>query len=215
MMPNLAAIYDAAFYAEWGKGHELYVRTAEVITDALIAELRPKRIADIGSGCGVYAHFFAGKGVPVFALDGVQPPSEHSFTVSTHLQDLTVPFENSWGNFDFALCLEVAEHIPESLADVFLDNLIRFSDTIVLSAAPPHQGGHHHVNEQPKRYWVSRLAQRGYIYDRPRTGRIVNAVCAVRPPYMWMAQQLSVYKKSSGPVAPGVNFPFGLSKPGS
>jgi len=213
MMPNLAAIYDATFFAEWGKANEPYVRSAEIITDVLLAELAPKRIADIGCGCGVYAHLFGRRGVEVFALDGTTPPPDHSFPVPVHVQDLTVPFENSWGRFDFVLCLEVAEHIPEGLSDAFLDNLARFSDTIVMSAAAPYQGGHHHVNEQPKRYWVKRLAERGYAYNRPRTGRIVEKARLAPIPLMWMAQQLSVYEKSASPPKPGHRPPFSVQPP--
>ncbi len=213
MMPDLAGIYDAAFFKEWGKANQPYVRSAEILTGVLLEELAPKRIADIGCGCGVYAHSFERKGVQVFALDGTTPPPEHSFPIPVHVQDLTVPFENTWGRFDFALCLEVAEHIPENLSDPFLDNLVRFSDTLVLSAAAPYQGGHHHVNEQPKRYWVKRLAQRGYAYNRARTGRIAGKCQAARIPLMWMAQQVSVYEKSEAPALPGRALPFSVRLP--
>lgn len=214
MMPNLAEIYGAAFFAEWGKGNEPYMRSAQAITETLIAEFKPKRVADLGCGCGLYSHAFARKGVEVFSLDGARAPSEHALPVTVHLQDLTVPFENSWGRFDFTLCLEVAEHIPEELADVFLDNLVRFSDTLVMSAAPPHQGGHHHVNEQPKRYWVKRLAERGFVYNRPRTGRIFEVSRAAPIPLMWMAQHVSVYERASGPFLPGRRMlPFSVPRP--
>jgi len=213
MMPNLAAIYDATFFAEWGKANEPYVRSAEIITDVLLAEFGPKRIADIGCGCGVYAHEFGRRGVAVLALDGTTPPPDHSFPVPVHVQDLTVPFENVWGRFDFVLCLEVAEHIPEALSDAFLDNLARFSDTIVMSAAAPYQGGHHHVNEQPKRYWVRRLAERGYAYNRTRTGRIVEKARIAPIPLMWMVQHLSVYEKTKSPAMPGHMLPFSVRPP--
>ncbi len=210
MMPNLDAIYDANFFAEWGKGNEPYMRTAEVIAETLIAEFKPKRVADIGCGCGLYSHAFARMGVEVFSLDGARAPDEHALPVPVHIQDLTVPFENSWGRFDFALCLEVAEHIPEEMSDAFLDNLVGFSDTVVMSAAPPNQGGHHHVNERPKRYWVSRLAERGFAYNRRRTGKIFEAVMAVRPPYMWMAQHVSVYEKTADAAALRRMLPFSV-----
>jgi uncharacterized UPF0146 family protein len=213
MMPNLSALYDAAFFSEWGKANEPYVRSAEIITAVLIEEFSPKRIADIGAGCGVYAHAFAREGVEVLALDGTTPPPEHSFPIPVHVQDLTVPFQNIWDRFDFALCLEVAEHIPENLSDAFLDNLARFSDTIVMSAAAPFQGGHHHVNEQPKRYWVKRLAERGYAYNRSRTGRIVERARVAPIPLMWMAQQMSVYEKSASPAKPGRALPFSVRLP--
>lgn len=209
-MPDLAAIYDAAFFAEWGKGNEPYVRTAAVVAGALHEQLRPRRVADLGCGCGVYAHELARRGVEALALDGVTPPAEHAFPVAFHAQDLTVPFENRWGRFDLALCLEVAEHIPEPLSDAFLDNVTRFSDLVVMSAAPPYQGGHHHVNERPKRYWVARMAERGFAYDRARTGRLFETVLAARPPLLWMAQHVGVYERMTGPLPSGRTLPFGV-----
>jgi len=193
MMPALPEIYDRAFFAEWGPSHEKYVRSAELITNVLHERLGPKRVVDLGSGCGVYGHFLARKGVDVTSIDGVLPPLEHSFGVRTHVRDLTVPFDNVWGDFDFALCLEVAEHIPEPLSGAFLDNILRFSPRLVLSAAQPNQGGHHHVNEQPKRYWVAKLAEKGFAYNRRETGRLLEAMTNARPPYMWMVEQISVY----------------------
>lgn len=213
-MPGLAEIYDSAFFAEWGPGHERYVRSAEIIAGVLQALYRPRRLVDLGAGCGVYGHFFSALGVETVSIDGVTPPSEHSYPMTLHVRDLTAPFENEWGAFDLALCLEVAEHIPEELSDVFLDNIARFSDRLILSAAQPNQGGHHHVNERPKRYWVERLARKGFAYDRKATGRIQTALAAARPPYMWMAEQISVYDKAAGAKS-GDRLPFSVPSPGA
>ncbi|KAF0125098.1 MAG: hypothetical protein FD189_1857 [Elusimicrobia bacterium] len=208
-MEGLDRIYDESFFREWGPGHADYVRSAEIITEEIVRQFSPGRVADIGCGCGVYGHFLRARGVEVFPLDGVVPPPEHSFGLPVHRQDLTEPFENVWGAFDLALCLEVAEHIPEPLADVFLRNLARFSDTLLLSAAPPNQGGQHHVNERPKRYWVEKLAGQGFAYSRPRTGRLFEALRAQRPPYMWMFQHISVYESVRGGGRSPV-LPFGV-----
>lgn len=212
-MPDLGRIYDRSFFEEWGPGHERYVRSAEIIVDVLHEALRPKRLVDLGAGCGVYSHLFAGKGVDVVAIDGVVPPPEHSFPVQIQVRDLTSPFDNVWGAFDLALCLEVAEHIPEPLSGAFLDNILRFSDRLVLSAAQPNQGGHHHVNERPKRYWVERLAEKGFAYDRRETGRLLQALTAARPPYMWMAEQVSVYRRSTAPAGSKDRLPFSVPRP--
>jgi hypothetical protein len=213
MMPDLSRIYDRAFFQEWGAGHERYVRSAEIIADGLHQELRPKRLADLGAGCGVYGRRFAEHGVEVVSIDGVVPPAEHSYPVSIQVRDLTVPFENVWGSFDLALCLEVAEHIPEALADAFLDNILRFSDRLILSAAQPNQGGHHHVNEQPKRYWVSKLAAKGFSYNRRETGRILTALTAARPPYMWMVEQISIYDRARITAGSNDRLPFSVPSP--
>ena len=162
-MDNLKSIYDERFFAEWGRRNADYVRSAEIVAKALFESFWPKTLADVGCGCGVYSHLFAERGVKVLAIDGVLPPPQESFPVPFEIRDLTIPFENTWGPFDLTLCLEVAEHIPEADCDIFLDNLVRFGDRIALSAAPPFQGGHHHVNEQPKRYWVEKLAHAGNL----------------------------------------------------
>lgn len=193
MMPDLDAIYDAAFFAEWGPANAPYVRSAEVSVQVLLDEFHPQRLVDLGCGCGIYSHLFMEAGVEVVAIDGVQPP--HAYGVAIHQRDLTSPFENIWGHFDVALCLEVAEHVPEALVEPFLENVTRFSDTVILSAAQPGQGGHHHVNEQPKRYWVQRMADRGFIYDRRRTGRLMETFKRNKPPLVWMIEHISVYRR--------------------
>lgn len=215
MMPGLDGIYDRAFFAEWGPGHERYVQSAEIIADVLHGRFRPKRLADLGAGCGVYSHRFATHGVEVVAIDGVVAPPEHSYPVPIQVRDLTAPFENIWGAFDLALCLEVAEHIPEALAGAFLDNILRFSDRLILSAAQPNQGGRHHVNERPKRYWVAKLAGKGFAYDRRETGRVLQALTAARPPYMWMAEQISVYDRAKITAGSKDRLPFSVPPPGS
>lgn len=208
MMPRLAEIYDAPFFREWGPGNADYVAGARRITDLLWDVYKPARLIDLGAGCGVYADAFRKKGVEVTAVDGVRPPEDCAFPGPVEIRDLTVPFPNPWGTFDMALCLEVAEHIPEEFADVFLANIAQFSDRLVLSAAQPGQGGHHHVNERPKRYWVEKLFALGFAYDRPATGRLLEAF---KGPYLltlgWMGGNISVYQRI------GPDFPLKNHRP--
>ncbi|HXJ72004.1 MAG TPA: methyltransferase domain-containing protein, partial [Candidatus Dormibacteraeota bacterium] len=188
MMPELEKIYDHRFFEEWGVRNRPYVETARYLTALLYRQFQPKRLIDLGCGAGVYAAAFRTHGVEVVAVDGVVAPPECSIAGPVEIRDLTVPFKNPWGPFDLALCLEVAEHIPESLAPAFLETITGFSDTLILSCAPPFQRGHHHVNEQPKRYWIERLAPLGFAYDRKTTGLISETFKADRPPLMWMCQ---------------------------
>ncbi len=197
-MPDLDRIYDRRFFEEWGARNRPYVETARYLTGLLYGMFKPRRMIDLGCGAGVYAAAFRASGVEVVAVDGVAAPTEFAVPGPVEVRDLTVPFGNPWGPFDLALCLEVAEHIPEPLAPAFLETITGFSDTLVLSSAPPFQRGHHHVNEQPKRYWIERLAARGFAYDRKRTGVISETFKADRPPLMWMCQQVSVYVRGSG-----------------
>jgi hypothetical protein len=202
MMPNLDRIYDGEFFREWGSGNAAYVEGARRITDLLWEIYKPLRLIDLGCGCGVYADAFRRKGAHVTAVDGVLPAAEDSFPGPVERRDLTVPFPNPWGTFDMALCLEVAEHIPEDLSGPFLANITQFSDRLILSAAQPGQGGHHHVNEKPKRYWVEKLAGLGFAYNRPATGRMLEAFKGSHLLSLgWMGSNISVYERM-GPDFP-------------
>ncbi len=197
-MAGLETIYDRDFFAQWGSGNRAYVATARYIAGVLCREFTPGRVADVGCGCGVYAHAFRGLGAQVLAIDGVMPPPEYSFPGEIAVRDLTGTFENVWGLFDLTLCLEVAEHIPEEKAGIFLANIAQFSDLLIFSAAPPFQGGEHHVNEKPKRYWREKLAGCGFAYNRRRTGVLSETFKRDKPELMWMCQQISVYERSGG-----------------
>jgi hypothetical protein len=204
----LDEIYGPEFFSEWGKGNGPYVRSAELISGVLCDAFRPRTLADLGCGCGVYSHFFALRGVRVLAVDGAVPPEEHSFPVAMERRDLTEPRPHDGPLFDMALCLEVAEHIPEESCDAFLKNVASFSDLLLFSAAPPNQGGHHHVNERPKRYWAEKLAGLGFFYRRKETGRLMERFQELKPPHAWMWSQLSVYRRLGADAPPPNSLPF-------
>lgn len=197
-MDELESIYDREFFRLWGRENKAYVESARQIAQELYTQHSPKRIIDLGCGCGVYGYFFQQMGVEVVFLDGVVPPEPYAFPVHIQVRDLTEPFENIWGDFDFALCLDVGEHIPEDLSDIFLANLTNLSDTVIMACAPPGQGGQHHVNEQPKRYWIKRMSENGFAYKRPSTGVLCEAFKLIRPPLMWMWEHISVYERTRG-----------------
>jgi SAM-dependent methyltransferase len=196
---ELKKIYNSDFFAEWGKTNRKYISSAEVISNFLFEQFRPRRMMDLGCGCGVYSSLFGELGVDVVSIDGVMPPHPYAFDVDIHLRDITKPIENNWGDFDLCLCFDVGEHIFEKDSDAFLKNATLFADRLLLSCAPKGQGGLHHVNEQPKRYWIKRLAEHGFGYNRKRTGIICEAFKILRPRLMWMGEHISVYERMLPP----------------
>ena len=194
-MSNLTSIYDEAFFEEWGPGNEALVKSARIIAEELHLQLQPQSLLDLGCGCGIHAHRFQQLGVKVMGVDGIQPPAHLMCPIPFTIADLTDPMPESLGRFDITLCLDVGEHIPESLRDDFLANLCRFSDLVLLGCASPGQGGLHHVNEQPKRYWIKHMKRFGFAYNRPRTGKLCERFKVLRPPMMWMWEHISVYER--------------------
>ena len=79
--------------------------------------------------------------------------------------------------FSLAQSLEVAEHLPESVANLFVESLCRHSDMVLFSAATPGQGGENHINEQTYGYWRDLFQQHGYaMYDPVRCAIAGNSV---------------------------------------
>jgi len=62
------------------------------------------------------------------------------------------------------MSLEVAEHLPEDKADLFVSVLVAHAEKIVFSAAIPSQGGQNHLNEQWPEYWQKKFEKHGYYF---------------------------------------------------
>ncbi len=162
--------YSGDFYSYIDAGSR---RSARAVASILLPELKIASLLDVGAGHGAWAAEWLAAGVKnVLAVDGdyVRPDQLAVPKTSFRAHDLATPLDLK-KRFDLVQTLEVAEHLPGEKADLFVDNLVRHGDVILFSAAVPHQGGEHHVNEQPPEYWRKRFAARGYqVFDfvRPR-----------------------------------------------
>lgn len=162
--------YSHDFYSYIDAGSR---RSARAVASVLLPEMKIASLLDVGAGHGAWAAEWLAAGVKnVVAVDGdyVQPNQLAIPKKNFRAHDLSTPLDLK-KSFDLVQSLEVAEHLPEGKAELFVDNLIRHGDVILFSAAVPHQGGEHHVNEQPPEYWRRKFAARGYAafdFVRPK-----------------------------------------------
>lgn len=162
--------YSGDFYSYIDAGSR---RSARAVAAILLAEMKINSLLDIGAGHGAWAAEWLAAGVKnVLAVDGDYVRKEQLAIPKKNFRahDLATPLDLK-KRFDLVQTLEVAEHLPADKAELFVDNLTRHGDVILFSAAVPHQGGEHHVNEQPPEYWRRKFAGRGYrVFDfvRPR-----------------------------------------------
>ena len=161
-------------------GHDFYDyidagsrRSARAVAGLLLPEMQIASLLDIGAGHGAWAAEWIAAGVKdVKAVDGDYVTVDQLAIPAGNFlaHDLATPLDLK-RQFDLVQTLEVAEHLPHAKAELFVDNLVRHGDVILFSAAVPHQGGEHHVNEQPPEYWRAKFAARGYaVYDFIRPG---------------------------------------------
>src|SRR5687768_4625191 len=153
--------YSGDFYSYIDAGSR---RSARIVAELLLREMTIDSLLDIGAGHGAWAAEWLAAGVKdVVAVDGdyVRPDQLAIPSANFRAHDLATPLDLE-RKFDLVQTLEVAEHLPAQKAELFVDNLAAHGDVILFSAAVPHQGGEHHVNEQPPEYWRAKLKARGY-----------------------------------------------------
>ena len=163
-------VYSTDFYDYIDAGSRASART---VSGLILGEMKVKSLLDVGSGHGAWAAEWIKAGVTdVIAVDGAYVRPEQLVIPADRFvaHDLATPLDLK-RRFDLVQSLEVAEHLPAANAAGFVDNLVAHGDVILFSAAVPHQGGEHHVNEQPPQYWRELFAKQGFeVFDwvRPR-----------------------------------------------
>jgi SAM-dependent methyltransferase len=174
--------YDLDFYKK--QGQAAAVQSAEILVPLLIRLVEPSSVVDVGCGVGVWAAAFHRHGVTdCIGIDGPWVPRSEllipaaQFLERDLVQGLIMPRK-----FDLLLSLEVAEHLAPSAAADFVAGLVGLGPVVAFSAAIPHQGGVHHVNEQWPAYWAQHFAVHGY-----------TAVDCIRPQVLLHPQLTECY----------------------
>lgn len=158
--------YDESFFAtcqdESGK-------SASQVVPLIVELLSPESVVDVGCGIGTWLLEFQKCGVEkILGIDGSYVNRDQLLIPQSNFipYDLTTPLllpPNTAGTYDLAVSLEVAEHLPESSAEIFVKSLVSLAPTILFSAAIPYQGGTHHINEQWPNYWATHFLAHGYV----------------------------------------------------
>jgi SAM-dependent methyltransferase len=134
---------------------------------AVIQSANPRSLLDVGCGTGTWLRAAQELGVnDILGIDGVKASVNLLQVEASKIRylDLTEPFDIG-RRFDLVLCLEVAEHLPESAAVDLITSICRHTDRVLFSAACPGQPGQHHINCQWPIYWQSIFNQLGFVCD--------------------------------------------------
>lgn len=138
--------------------------SAQQILPHVLRYVSPNSVIDVGCGVGTWLSVFFELGITdVTGVDGdyiersmLEIPEEKFLA-----HNLETPLRLS-RQFDLVVSLEVAEHLPQTVAEDFVDSLVALGPVILFSAAIPYQAGENHVNEQWPSYWASMFHERGY-----------------------------------------------------
>ena len=181
------SIYNEQFYAYQINGA---IESAKQVVPLIVKMYGPKSVIDVGGGAGAWCAQLDAMDINAVCLDGDYVPK--NMRVNKHFleHDILTKLPND-KRYDLALCLEVAEHLPETRAESFIAELCTIADTIVFSAAIPGQGGTNHINEQPHEYWHKLFEQNGF----KREDVLRLAVAGCDNVEWWYKQNIFTYKK--------------------
>jgi SAM-dependent methyltransferase len=180
--------YDRAFFRRLDSPA---VESARVVVPLLLELIQPKSVVDIGCGTGGWLSVFHEHGIEdVIGVDGDYIDRHQLRIAPEHFiaADLRRPLALQ-RLFDLVVCLEVAEHLPATVADSLVGMLTDLGPVILFSAAIPFQGGTAHVNEQWPDYWQARFITKGFTLVDCIRGKVWSNQ-AVEP---YIAQNLLLY----------------------
>ena len=159
-MPEDTNKYNHSFYSQhWRKV------TAFIILSKILKILPEINSAvDFGCGLGIWLAILRKLGIAeIKGYDGdwvdketLEIPKE-CFTAADLSKTVSVE-----KRYDLAISIEVAEHLPETSAKIFVETLTKASDIVLFSAAIPYQGGLNHINEQWQGYWYNLFRELDY-----------------------------------------------------
>lgn len=178
-MKDNSTLYDQDFYLNKNR-HSM--QSAQVIVPMIIDLLKPKSVIDVGCGRGEWLTQFAIHNIDIQGIDGPYIADSQLLIPGDKFarHDLTKPMTIT-RQYDLAISLEVAEHLPRNTSRGFAKLLSSMSPAVVFSAALPLQGGVNHINEQWPWYWKKIFHDLGYVRLDPFRK------------YLWQRQDVAFY----------------------
>jgi len=161
---------------------------------------KPNSVIDVGCGAGTLLAQLKRDGLEVRGLEysdaGIARCREKGVDVEKFDLETDEAIEGSW---DVTVSFEVAEHLPESLADNYVRVISQFSPIVIMSAATVGQGGLDHVNEQPHEYWIEKMKRQGFDYDRQSSNQ-VREEWAAKGVASWYVNNTMIFRRRIAPT---------------
>jgi SAM-dependent methyltransferase len=188
-------IYNADYYEKTVEGPA--ARSAGRIANSILNDFKATCVIDVGCGTGALLEALRDKGCEVFGLEYAEAALRYCrarrLNVAKFDLERNVFHDNR--TFDVAVSMEVAEHLPETVADRYVGLLTQLSRVVVFTAAPPGQGGADHINEQPPSYWITKFQQRGFEYAEELSQRWREIWRAAGNVESWYYKNLMIFRR--------------------
>jgi SAM-dependent methyltransferase len=192
-------VYNEEFFAQHISWKDFYSE----IANWLWLNFKPKRVIDFGCGNGFIISELKKRGASVLGIEGsINALKYMPKNIKTDVKIMDITQLHNLGRFDLVISSEVAEHLPEEKAQIFITNLTNHASSIIyFTAAEPGQGGVDHINEQPHEYWIEKFNLNGFIFLKDKSKELRNYLqktwkqCRNAP--RWFIWNSMVFKKAN------------------
>lgn len=147
-------------------GHNGVTWVDEGALSYMIKNFGVKSYLDIGCGPAEALDFAKQYGLFSLGIDGdplfkgMPDLQIHDFTLGPLNKDNIQKLPEQ-GYFDLGWSVEFLEHVEEQYVPNFMETF-KLCKYVIVTAAYPKQGGHHHVNEQWVDYWIKVFGEHGF-----------------------------------------------------
>jgi SAM-dependent methyltransferase len=173
------------------------VASAPGIVEHLVRHFSPRSVLDVGCGTGAMLAEFRQSGVSrLCGLEYAEAALARCLARGLDVRKFDLETDRNPDlpqTFDLVVSFEVAEHLPSSAARAFVSLLSAFRAPVVLTAAPPGQGGTDHVNEQPRTYWVDLFRDHSMDLDENTSAELSSSWKASGVTW-WYHQNVMVFR---------------------
>ena len=158
--------YDQHYFATalgplpYDRRHSEWLEFFGAIADRIVAEIRPRRVLDVGCAKGFLVEALRDRGVEAFGIDvsryaigEVRDDIKPFCRVASVLDPLD-------GVYDLITCIEVLEHLPEADGRRAIANICSATRDILFSSTPDDLDEPTHENVRPRSWWIDRFAER-------------------------------------------------------
>ena len=168
----------------------------------LVDTLGVKSVIDVGCGFGFHLKYFKEiLGLDALGIEGSSKvvdicllPNDivcHDYTTGSYIPEKF---------YDMCWCIEFVEHIEEKYTANFIETFKKCK-YLTMTHGLPNQGGYHHVNCQPPKYWINLLEKHGFVFleELTKTAREIATIDFAD--YIEWRADLSQDKPYRGPAA--------------
>jgi 2-polyprenyl-3-methyl-5-hydroxy-6-metoxy-1,4-benzoquinol methylase len=164
---------------------------ADRLAEWIKNNINPDNCIDIGCGPGTYVRSMIGQGINAIGID-----------IDKRIKNVPNLYQINMFNCvesrDLVLCIEVAEHIEESLSEQIAASVaqaVNDNGILIWSAAHPGQGGVGHINCQPKEFWQKLLENNRLKRDKKLESQMIEYIASGY--HMgWFLQNAMIFRKN-------------------